>query len=169
MFSYHKGDLLSAPVNLVIHQANCFHTMGGGIARVIKEKYPEAYEADLATTKGDEGKVGTFSVSKLTADKKKIVNIYSQFTFGMGVKQTRYDAIDTAIDSIIQRVGANKVSIGAPFQYGSRLGGGNFFIVQEIFRTKFEHLDNIDFRIYVLPNEWDESEPYRRVSEALKA
>ena len=35
-----KGDLLKSDVPAIIHQCNCFHTMGGGIAVQIASKYP---------------------------------------------------------------------------------------------------------------------------------
>ncbi len=39
--------------------------MQSGIARQIREKYPEAYEADCKTVAGDIKKLGTFSWVKI--------------------------------------------------------------------------------------------------------
>jgi len=52
-----KGDLialaLSGKFDVIVHGSNCFCTMGAGIAKTIKETFPAAYRADLATKKGD--------------------------------------------------------------------------------------------------------------------
>ena len=63
-----KGDLVKLAIkgefDLIIHGCNCFCTMGAGIAKTIKQKFPEAYEADLKTEKGDKAKLGTISWAK---------------------------------------------------------------------------------------------------------
>ena len=39
-----KGDLLTADVKIRGHQVNCRGVMGAGIAKQVREKYPEAFE-----------------------------------------------------------------------------------------------------------------------------
>ena len=55
-----KGDLIQLAKNgefdVIIHGCNCFCTMGAGIAKTIKDIFPEAYKADLNTKKGDRSK-----------------------------------------------------------------------------------------------------------------
>ncbi len=53
----------------IIHQANCQNTMGSGIAREIRARYPEAYEVDCKTIAGDYKKLGTFSSVRTNDDK----------------------------------------------------------------------------------------------------
>lgn len=57
---YVKGNLIEAlksgSVQAIAHQANCFNTMGSGVALAIKNAFPEAYEADCKTVKGDKKK-----------------------------------------------------------------------------------------------------------------
>ena len=44
-----NGNLLDFPngINNIAHSCNCRMIMGGGIAKQIKERYPEAYQADV--------------------------------------------------------------------------------------------------------------------------
>jgi len=60
-----KGDLIRYAKNglfdVIIHGCNCMHTMGGGIAKGIKEEFPAAYRADLDTEYADPHKLGKFS------------------------------------------------------------------------------------------------------------
>jgi O-acetyl-ADP-ribose deacetylase (regulator of RNase III) len=60
-----KGDLLQfaedGNFDVIIHGCNCFCQMGKGIALTIKNKFPDAYKADLETAKGEKNKLGTYS------------------------------------------------------------------------------------------------------------
>lgn len=87
MLKHTKGNLLDlaeqGEFNIIIQGCNCHNTMGSGIAKEIRERYPEAYEADLKTVKGDKTKLGTYSAT--TAPKKDpsfvIINAYTQYDF----------------------------------------------------------------------------------------
>ena len=39
-----RGDLLAYDAKVRCHQVNCRGVMGAGLAKQVKEKYPEAYE-----------------------------------------------------------------------------------------------------------------------------
>ena len=60
-----KGDLIKLALDkrfdVIIHGCNCMCEMGAGIAKVIRSRFPEAYEADLKTEKGSRDKLGTIS------------------------------------------------------------------------------------------------------------
>jgi len=59
-----KGDLiqiaLAGRFDVIIHGCNCFCTMGAGIAKLIRDNFPEAYQADLETVVGNKEKLGTY-------------------------------------------------------------------------------------------------------------
>ena len=79
-----------------------FGTMGAGIAKSIKEHFPEAYKADLSTVKGDKSKLGSFSLANHVIDNKEliIINAYTQFHWkGSGTKAD-YDAIRSVFSQI---------------------------------------------------------------------
>ena len=86
-----KGNLITLAKNgefdVIIHGCNCFCTMGAGIAKTIKEEFPEAYQADLATNNGDKSKLGEISVAKVNEGALIVVNGYTQFNWkGRGRK-----------------------------------------------------------------------------------
>ena len=136
------GNLLEQQdLDAFVHQCNCFCTMGGGIAREISEKYPELYEADLATKSGDKKKLGTFSFVK-THDGKLGYNLYSQFNYGRNGQHTDYEAILAGLLKIKLHVKENVSStarIGLPFMMGCGLGGGNWDIVNGILLHIFSY------------------------------
>lgn len=66
-----SGDLLNFALDgrfdVIAHGCNCQCAMGKGIALSIKQQFPEAYDADLRTPKGDRAKLGTISTAKIFA------------------------------------------------------------------------------------------------------
>jgi len=64
--------------------------MGGGIAREIRNKYPQAYAADLETSTGDILKLGSFTTAD--AGKFLIVNAYTQFNTSQGEDVFEYES-----------------------------------------------------------------------------
>jgi len=116
---------------VIIHQANCFHTMGSGVARLIREKYPEAYQADCSTRKGDSNKLGTYSFAKV-AENKIIVNFYSQYKFtrdSLGDRDTSYDAFHDCVKGLFSCIKDKEYKILVPYGIASNLAGARFPII----------------------------------------
>ena len=123
----------------IIHQANCQNTMGSGIAKEIRARYPEAYEVDCKTIAGDYKKLGTFSSVKTNDGKFVIYNCYSQYRYGREKRHTNYEAVYTGLSSIEQNareLGLTTLSL--PYNMGCNLGGGNFHIVNAIIEVIFK-------------------------------
>ena len=134
------ANLLEYPLQGIIHQANCMHTMGSGIARLIREKYPEAYEADCgAGSKGDSKRLGTFSVAHILKEDKYIFNLYGQYNYGAMARFTSYDAIDRGLRKIEAYARENHLStLGLPKKMGCMRGGGSWPIVRAIIEDVFK-------------------------------
>jgi len=83
-----KGDLIKlaqqGEFDVIVHGCNCFNTFGKGIALSIKNKFPEAYDADCNTISGDRSKLGTYSSVVVRNDaggELGIINAYTQYTY----------------------------------------------------------------------------------------
>jgi O-acetyl-ADP-ribose deacetylase (regulator of RNase III) len=133
--THRKGDLVadlkSGRVALAVHQCNCMHAMGAGIAKVFSSLFPEVFAADLTTPKADKAKMGTASFAQLTPEhgKGSVGNVYSQYAFGSEKCHTEYDTIALGITDAIAKAkaaGVELTCIGIPFRYGSGLGGGDW-------------------------------------------
>lgn len=124
------ANLLEYPLDGFMHQANCMHTMGGGIAARIKAKYPEAFKADLSHgRRGDPTRLGKFSWVK-AHDDKIIYNLYGQYNLGMWYRQTNYEAVYNGMTLIRKHAIENNVlRLGLPRNMGCRLGGGSWNVV----------------------------------------
>ena len=88
------GDLIQlandGKFDVIVHGCNCQCMMGGGIARQIRQAFPEAYDADCRTatdygTACDPRKIGSFSLARANVKNGKclvIVNGYTQLFAG---------------------------------------------------------------------------------------
>lgn len=120
---------------ILTHCSNCFNTMGSGIAKVIKDKYPKAYEADCRTEKGDKDKLGTYSFEKVAEKEKYIANLYGQYFYGrkeLGDRDVSYDALYNAFQKLFKDIRAGNYCVLVPYGIGCGLAGGNWGIVEKM-------------------------------------
>ena len=123
-----KGNLLdlaeAGEYNIIVQGCNCFHTMGSGIAREIRTRYPHAYDADcMQTIKGDRDKVGKFSIA--LGKQFNIINAYTQYSFnaaGKNVDVFEYAGFQTILDTLALQYPGCK--FGFPY-IGMGLAGGD--------------------------------------------
>ena len=147
---------LDNEVDVIIHGCNCFNTMGAGIALEIKNTFPEAYEADLKTIKGDKNKLGSYSFSVINRNKYYpgiIYNAYTQYNYRDIDKSKTlfdYDAFSNVLekiktDLIFNQTFHNKIQpiIGMP-KIGAGLAKGNWDIIENIIdKTFFSTTENL--------------------------
>lgn len=128
-----RGNLLDladeGKFTIIMHGCNCHNTMGSGIARSIRERYPQAYEADCLTIAGDKTKLGTITVSladNKVGSKFVIVNAYTQYNYnrnGTTDDVFEYDAFQNILNGFARDAGPN-MHVGLPY-IGMGLAGGD--------------------------------------------
>jgi len=148
MLKHTKGNLLdlaeAGEFDVVVQGCNCFNTMGGGIAREIRERYPIAARVDMETKQGDYQKLGTwtecdagdyfdtntFSVNnKLAWDSPNrftIINAYTQYNMSTGEDVFEYTAFQLILQKLVRAYGDKR--IGLPY-IGMGLAGGDRDII----------------------------------------
>jgi O-acetyl-ADP-ribose deacetylase (regulator of RNase III) len=119
-----KGNLLdlaeAGAFDIVVQGCNCFNTMGGGIAREIRERYPVAALVDDETLKGDYTKLGNFTTA--FTGKFLIVNAYTQYNMSQGTDVFEYTAFQLILEKITFTFPGKR--IGLPY-IGMGLAGGD--------------------------------------------
>jgi len=130
---YVTGNVLDAPQPIIVHQVNCQGVMGSGVAKAIREKYPEVFEA-YETFLIDGYELGSAQFVE-THDGKEIVNLFSQEYYLPRTKRhTSYDALVTGFEFIKKW---SKEDIAMP-RIGCGLGGGDWHIVSAIIESVFD-------------------------------
>ena len=123
-----EGNLLDFPnnINSIAHSCNTRNIMGGGIAKQIKDRYPEAYEADTEAFNTEYDKdgqyvhwLGKFSKAEIKIhrqsgdyffeDKACIYNMYTQASIGKG-REVHYEKFWQALKRVEQDLLERKVN-----------------------------------------------------------
>jgi O-acetyl-ADP-ribose deacetylase (regulator of RNase III) len=136
MYKEIKGDLLKlfaeGEFEVIGHGANCFSTMGAGIAKQIKKVYPDAYYADVYSDFSPIQKLGNIT----TNEAETIINIYSQFEPGRNLD---YEALTLGLRKMRHYYAPN-TKIGLP-QIGCGIGGGDWSKVKAIIKKELKNMD----------------------------
>lgn len=104
--------------------------MGAGIAKQIRNRFPQAYEADLRTEKGPH-KLGTISTAHvhLAGHSFVIANGYTQIHWrGAGVKVS-YDALRSVMRHVKQQFSGRRIAYP---KIGAGLAGGDWNCISAI-------------------------------------
>jgi hypothetical protein len=153
-----KGNLFDGEYDYLAHCANTYCTFGAGVAKQIKKRYPEAYEADLATKDLGDNKLGFYSQATVNGGKLTIVNLYGQIGIGNDGdplnRNAQYDLLFDALyrfaTEIANEQPNEKIVIGVPDMLACGLAGGNRRIVIAILLTIEEMFPHIEFHVYSL-------------------
>ena len=121
-----KGDLLAlakeGKFDIIVQGCNCHNVMGSGIARQIREEFPDAWMADQQTLKGDKNKLGHYTIGM--GGRLVIINAYTQYNTAKQAGEDVFDyhACYEVLNKISERFG--KWRIGLPM-IGMGLAGGD--------------------------------------------
>jgi O-acetyl-ADP-ribose deacetylase (regulator of RNase III) len=106
--------------------------MGAGIAKQIKQHYPEAYEVDrnFPIPIGSRERMGHFS--KAQVGHIRIYNLYGQYHYGRKGTYTELPMLEKAVRGMLEDLRDQEVKIGLPYRIGAGLAGGNWIEIQEM-------------------------------------
>ena len=138
-----KGDLIQlfkdGQFDVLIHGCNCFNTMGAGIAKQIKNEFPEAYKADCQTEAGSHMKLGFYSYCFIDDLNSYIINAYTQYNYG-GEHPLSYPALYNVFSILNKDLEIQKRKIGIPM-IGAGLAGGDWEHIKELINQATPLLD----------------------------
>ena len=139
MIKYIEGDVFESRDQVLVHGCNCFQRMGSGVAKRVKELYPEAFRVDEENTSyADRGKLGTFThvATKhyLYKTPLLVVNAYTQYNYNTTTLMLDYDALKTVMYKIATLFGDKSISMP---KIGAGLAGGNWVEIEKILNQVF--------------------------------
>ena len=128
-----KGNLLNQQ-GVILHQVNCKRVMGAGIAKQIRSLYPQHYIDYLNTPQ----QLGNIVITRISPS-LTIIGLFAQDGYGRNKQHTNYKALEECLIKVAQ---LNIQPIYAPYKIGCGLGGGDWEIVQQLFK---KHLPQTTF------------------------
>lgn len=156
-----EGNLLNCTEDIIVHQVNTKGQMRSGIAKQIKEKYPEVYE--YYRSEYDACDLGDCLVAK-TKDGKYVANIFAQSDYGTDVKYmnfedfkednrdrkqyTNYQALYAGLRFVRDFAQSENLSVAIPHGIGCGRGGGNWEVVNKEINNIFSNFNEV--KIYRL-------------------
>ena len=176
MIKYVTADMLDFSVDMpdmIIHQTNCEGRMGGGVAKSIKEKFPQVYVEYLEFIakmrfNGDKllGQVLETNV-RIGDNVVKFVDVFAQNSCSENAslypdgRFTSYDALHDGLlyvrDVIVERLYEKRcrpIKVWMPAKIGCVKGGANFDVVTAIIKSLFdtpEYQNMIELKLFEKP------------------
>jgi len=144
-----NGNILNAKEKTICHQVNCMGVMGGGLAKQIKNKYPEAYREYIWILKHFGKQLGHCQLV-VCHDGRIIANLFGQDGFGTDKRYTDYDYLKQSFLDLLDQTKKyhliinnekHPLNIAIPYNIGCGLGGGDWNTVYKIIEEVFEYYD----------------------------
>ncbi len=150
-----EGNLFDSSARIIAHQVNCQGVMGSGVAKQIKDKYPNVFKEYAALCHSAESSEDLLGRSYLVhSDGSQIkfgedyegiyvANLFGQDKYGYDGKQyTDVDALGAAfVDLHIQAAILGIDTIAMPYKIGCCRGGADWPRVYMILESIFKNID----------------------------
>ena len=138
MINYINANLLDSDCNFICHQVNCQGKMGSGVAKQIRDRWPEVYTnyARVVDSKML-GKVQILYVEDANIPFQCVVNMFAQEFYGYDENRyTSYDAFWSCLNELKSKI-PKGATIAFPYKIGCGLGGANWEIIEKMIDVVF--------------------------------
>ena len=154
-------------INNIAHSCNCQNVMGGGIAKQIKDRYPQAFEADTECYNNEYNEGGNWKVrignyskavietqlsdldliyssdARTNLSHATIYNLYTQSGYSTEKREVNYEYFWRAMKAMQEDLLFNQHElnvrqvVGVPYGISCGLAGGNWKIIKAIIEDIF--------------------------------
>lgn len=146
MFTNVKGDLLNAyedsNVIAIAHQVNCQGVMGAGLAKQIRNSYPEVYVNYKKACDNLNDLLGKIQVIGV-GNRRAVVNMFAQDGYGRGGLYTDYSALQSCFVKLRDSL---RGPVAIPRGIGCGLAGGEWDKVKNIIKHVY---GNSEKKLYI--------------------
>ena len=134
-----EKNLFESNASVFCHQVNCLGVWGSGIAKSMKEIFPDVYEKyrDICVKNEYLGLLGNTAI--IQSDNRYIANMFAQERFGYdGIRYTSYDAFYNCLVLIKEFCEKNAINkIALPYKIGSDRGGADWNVIYSMIESVF--------------------------------
>ena len=143
-----NGNLLDSKEDYICHQVNCQGVMGSGVAKAIRDEWPEVFTEYRSYVDMCFGTpLGSVCYAPINNSNQTVANMFAQSSYGYdGKRYTSYDAFCNCLNVMARDIPKSK-TIAFPYKIGSDRGGANWNI---IYAMICEILGDWDVTIYKL-------------------
>ncbi len=136
------GNIVFAKETILAHQVNCKGVMGSGVARTLREKYPEIFLGyHEYCVKYGAHNLGNINIVKCH-DGHIVVNIFGQNDYGYdGKAYTVTSALKDGLLKLRDYAKINNLSVAIPYKIGCGRGGGDWSEIMNFISANFQDVD----------------------------
>lgn len=146
-----SGDITKCDADYICHQVNCQGVMGSGVAKAIKDKWPEVYsdyrrfyENMIWSNRLPLNQIQIVIVST----EQSVINMFAQEYYGYdGDQYTSYDAFWKCLNKIKNKVPKGS-TIAFPSKIGCCRGGANWQVILTMISEILESDYNVEIWEY---------------------
>lgn len=136
---YRKGDLFTTDIKAILHGCNAQGVMNSGVAKIVREEYPAAYEnyRDIYNSATDKflSSLPLGEVYPVETKGKLILNAITQEKYGYdGKRYVSYNAV-AKVMARIDRMYPDLTEVAMP-KLGSGLAGGDWNVIAAIIESE---------------------------------
>lgn len=143
-----NGDILNSECYMALHSVNCQRTMGSGVAKAIRDKFPECYELYRKFPETQNGQVlgkVAFWINPISHP-NVIANCHTQEFYGYdGKRYTNYEAVYRCLEEVkrfcVLNQGKTHKGICLPYGMASVRGGASWSVIEAMINSVFEETE----------------------------
>lgn len=134
-----EKNLFESDALIFCHQVNCLGVWGSGIAKSVREIFPDVYEKyrEICVKNKYLGNLGNTAI--IQSGNRYIANMFAQERFGYdGIRYTSYDAFYNCLVRIKEFCEKNNINkIALPYKIGSDRGGADWNVIYSMIESVF--------------------------------
>jgi O-acetyl-ADP-ribose deacetylase (regulator of RNase III) len=153
MVRVRKGDILSVEKGIIVHGCNARGVMGSGLAKQVKEKWPECFEVYknhlLFEAHAGHSCLGQV-VPKMINENLIIANAITQEDYGRepGKVYVNYAAVGRCFTNIARVANDLQLPVHYPM-IGAGLAGGSWELIEQQIDRAFEPYPEVDRFLWI--------------------
>lgn len=144
-----EKDITTVETGIIVHQVNCQGVMGSGVAKALRDKWPQIYDSYKEVCKYGSGfslrsLLGQIDVCKIK-ENLYVVNLFGQYEYRqnhqLSKRFTSYSAWEKALPKLRNYIDDNGLpgSVYFPYLAGCDRGGGDWRIISAMIEEYFPH------------------------------
>lgn len=128
MIQHIKCNIFESGADVILHQVNCQGVMGSGVAKQVKERYPNVFWGYKLVCDWCKDKSELLGIAEAYQTKDNIiVNLHAQENYGYDGKcYTDYDALKRCLIEVADHIATEHDTIAIPYLMGCHRGGGDW-------------------------------------------